>query len=107
MAIDIDEDGTVFVSGKDKATTMAAYDAVKSIVKEFTVGEIIEGTVIKVLDFGAIVDLGGGRDGMIHVSELKNGFVQKVEDVVKLGDFVRAKVVRVQDGKIGLSLKNL
>ena len=107
MAIDIDDDGTVFISGKDKKTTEAAYSEVKSIVKEYAIGDIVEGTVIKILDFGAIVDLGGGRDGMIHVSELKNGFVQKVEDVVKLGDFVRAKVVKVQDGKIGLSLKAL
>ena len=46
---------------------------------------------MKTLEFGAIVDLGGGKDGMIHVSELKNGFVKNVEDVVKVGDFVRAK----------------
>jgi len=50
---------------------------------------------VKILDFGAIVDFGAGKDGMIHVSELKEGFVQKVEDVVKLGDHVRAKIVRV------------
>ena len=58
------------------------------------------------MDFGAIVDLGGGRDGMIHVSELKEGYVNKVEDVVRLGDRVKAKVIRADpDGKIGLTLR--
>jgi polyribonucleotide nucleotidyltransferase len=53
------------------------------------------------------VDLGGGLDGMVHVSELKDGFVKNVTDVVKLGDFVRAKITRVEDGRIGLSIKAL
>ena len=70
-------------------------------------GDVIEGNVIKLLDFGAIVDLGGGQDGMIHVSEMRNDYVKNPADVVKLGDFVRAKVVRVEEGRIGLSLKQL
>ena len=63
----------------------------------------------KDLEFGAIVDLGGGKDGMIHVSELKDGFVKNVEDVVKMGDFVRAKIISVDEGggKIRLSIKQL
>jgi predicted RNA-binding protein with RPS1 domain len=76
------------------------------ITKEYKVGDVVEGTVVKVLEFGAIVEF-GGRDGMIHVSELKEGFVKKVEDVVKIGDFVRAKIVRMENGKIGLSIKQL
>jgi len=59
------------------------------------------------LDFGAIVDLGGGKDGMIHVSELREGFVKNVTDVVNMGDFVRAKIIKVDEGKIGLSIKQL
>ena len=61
------------------------------------------------MEFGAIVDLGGGKDGMIHVSELKQGFVKNVEEVVKLGDFVRAKIIKVDEdgGSIGLSLKQM
>ncbi|MDO8602153.1 MAG: polyribonucleotide nucleotidyltransferase [bacterium] len=108
MAIDIDDDGLVFVSGKDKETTLAAYNAVAAIVKEYKIGEIVEGPVIKILEFGAIVDIGGGRDGMIHVSELKAGFVKKVEDVVKIGDIVKAKIIKAEpNGKIGLSLKGV
>ncbi|MEK7608111.1 MAG: polyribonucleotide nucleotidyltransferase [Patescibacteria group bacterium] len=106
--IDIEEDGRVYVSSIDLASAEAALAEIKSLTHDFVIGEIVEGAVIKVLDFGAIVDLGGGRDGMIHVSELKSGFVKEVGEVVKMGDFVRAKVVRVDaDGRIGLSLKAL
>ncbi len=106
--IDIDEDGGVFVSGMDLEKVDAAVAEIKGIAREFKVGEIIEGNVIKTLEFGAIVDLGGGKDGMIHVSELKQGFVKKVEDVVKVGDFVRAKIISVDDdGRIRMSIKQL
>ncbi len=106
LAIDIDDDGLVYVSGKDKATTMAAYNEVMAIVKEYKVGEIVEGPIVKILEFGAIVELDANHDGMIHVSELKDGFVKKVEEVVKIGDHVRVKIMKVEpNGKIGLSLK--
>ncbi len=107
-SIDIDDDGSVFVTGTDNEKAMAALDEIKALTKEYKVGEIVEGKVFKILDFGAIVDLGGGNDGMIHVSELKEGFVKNVEEVVKMGDFVRAKIIRVdRDGHIGLSLKQM
>ncbi len=104
-AIDIEESGRIFVASSDPEKAMAAVNYIKSLTREFQIGEIIEGEVIKILDFGAIVDLGGGNDGMIHVSELKQGFVEKVEDVVKIGDIVRAKIVKLDNGRIGLSLK--
>jgi polyribonucleotide nucleotidyltransferase len=107
--IDIDDDGGVFVSGTDLAKVEAAVAEIKGIAREFKVGEIVEGNVVKTLEFGAIVDLGGGKDGMIHVSELKSGgFVKNVEDVVKVGDFVRAKIISVDDdGRIRMSIKQL
>ncbi len=105
--IDIEQSGLVFVAGPSRETTEAAVNIIKSITKEFQIGEIVEGPVVRVLEFGAIVDIGGGRDGMIHVSELKQGFVKNVTDVVKLGDVVRAKIVKVENGKIGLSIKAL
>ena len=104
-AIDIEESGRIFVASTDPEKAMAAVNYIKSLTREFQIGEIIEGEVIKILDFGAIVDLGGGNDGMIHVSELKEGFVEKVEDVVKIGDVVRVKITKVENGRIGLSLK--
>lgn len=105
ISIDIDEDGTVFVSGKDAAMVTKGLEMVRALVREYKVGELVTGPIIKILEFGAIVDLGGGQDGMIHVSELKEGFVKKVEDVVHLGEVVTAKIVRAEGGKLALSLK--
>ncbi len=107
--IDVEEDGGVFVSGTDHAKVAAAAAAIAGLTREFKVGEVVEGNVVKILEFGAIVDIGGGKDGMIHVSELKDGFVKNVEDVVKMGDFVRAKIISVDEGggKIRLSIKQL
>lgn len=107
ITIDIEEDGMVYISGVEKELVDRAYESIKAITREFKVGDIVNGKVVRILEFGAIVDLGGNRDGMIHVSELKEGFVKKVEDVVHVGDEVIVKVIRVEDGKIGLSLKNL
>lgn len=105
--ITIDEDGSVFIAGKNMDNAELARKEIAESTREFRVGDIVEGKIIKIMDFGAIMDLGGGQDGMIHVSELKNGFVKTVEEVLKLDDFVRAKVIKVQEGKIGLSLKQL
>ncbi|MEK7635880.1 MAG: polyribonucleotide nucleotidyltransferase [Patescibacteria group bacterium] len=104
--IDIEQTGRVFVAAAKREEAVSAIRYIQSLTRIFKIGEIVEGTIIKILDFGAIIDLGGGKDGMIHVSELKNGFVEKVEDVVKVGDTVRAKIIRAdEDGRIGLSLK--
>ncbi len=105
--IDIEEDGGVYVSGVDLAKVEAAVAEIMGMTKEWKVGEIVEGPIVKILEFGAIVDLGGGADGMIHVSELKQGFVKQVEDVVHLGDHIRAKIIKAENGKIGLSLKQM
>jgi polyribonucleotide nucleotidyltransferase len=107
IAIDIEEDGTIFIAADSVEKTAKAQAMIASLTREYKVGEIVEGPVIKILDFGAIVDLGGGKDGMVHVSELKEGFVKQVSDVVKVGDFLRVKIIRVEDGHIGLSLKRM
>lgn len=105
MSIDVDQSGFVYITGASRDIAEAAQREIEGITKEYKVGDIVEGTVVRILEFGAIVDLGGDQDGMIHISELKNGFVKSVTDVLKLGDHVRAKVVRIENGKIGLSLK--
>lgn len=105
-SIDIEQDGRVFVTGSTPESVQAALNEVNGVVREFKVGEIIEGIVVKTLEFGAIVEF-DGHDGMIHVSELKEGYVKNVEDVIKVGDKVRAKIVRIERGKIGLSIKQL
>lgn len=103
--IQIEQTGKVFVTAPKSEIAQAVVREIELLTKEYKVGDIVEGEIIKIMDFGAIMDIGGGMDGMIHVSELKDGYVKKVEDVVKLGDTVRAKVIRVEDGRIGLSLK--
>ncbi|MDD5430924.1 MAG: polyribonucleotide nucleotidyltransferase [Candidatus Pacebacteria bacterium] len=105
LTIDIEQTGKVSIAGASKEIAEAAFNMVKGIVTDIEIGQIVEGPVVKILDFGAIVEFAPGKDGMIHVSELKEGFVKKVEDVVKLGDVVRAKVIKAENGKIGLSLK--
>jgi polyribonucleotide nucleotidyltransferase len=107
LSIDVEEDGKVFVSADNKKSAEDAVAFIKSLMREFEIGEIVEGKIIKILEFGAIMDLGGDKDGMIHVSELKEGFVKKVEDVVKFGDTVRAKIIKFDNGKIGLSMKGV
>lgn len=106
-SIDIEDDGRVFITATNQEIGKLALDRVNSIMKEYHIGDLVEGTVVKVLEFGAIVEFAPGHDGMIHVSELKDGFVKKVEDVVKLGDFVKAKIVKMDNGKVGLSIKQL
>ena len=108
VSIDIDEEGGVYVSGLNRDLVNKVYQAIVEFMKEYEVGEIVEGKIVKILDFGAIVELNNGKDGMIHISELKNDFVKKVEDVVKIGQKVRVKIIRIEeDGKIALSLKAL
>ena len=79
---------------------------IEEIVKDVEVGDIFEGTVVRILKFGAFVDLGGNREGMIHISKLANHRVNKVEDVVNIGDSVKVKVIEIDDqGRINLSHK--
>ncbi len=106
--VDIEEDGMVSVSGSNRRSVEQALHTVQAMVREYNVGDVIEGTVIKLLDFGAIVDLGGNQSGMIHVSELSDKYVERVSDILKEGDRVRARVIKVDrdNDKIGLSLKD-
>lgn len=105
--IDIEEDGKIFISGPTKELAEAALERVKSIVKTYKLGEMVDGKVVKILDFGAIVEF-GNRDGMIHISELKDGYVKTVDEVLKMGQIVQAKIIRLDpDGRIGLSLKGI
>ena len=106
-SVDVEEDGSVYVSGKDRDSVAHAVKLIEDIVHEYAPGDSISGTVLKLLDFGAIVDLGGGQSGMIHISELSDKYVERVSDILKEGDHVRAKVIKVDrdNGKIGLSLK--
>jgi len=106
-SIDIEEDGSVFITGESQDGVKAALEAVKQIVKTYEVGEIVEGEIVRIMEFGAILKFSPNTDGMIHVSELKDGFVKNVEDVLKIGDKIKAKIIKIENGKIGLSLKGV
>jgi polyribonucleotide nucleotidyltransferase len=104
--IDISDDGTIKIASSSGTAINAAIKWIKSIVSEPEVGEIYDGTVVKVVDFGAFVNFFGARDGLVHVSELAPRRVAKVSDVVKEGDKVKVKLLGFdQRGKVRLSMK--
>jgi polyribonucleotide nucleotidyltransferase len=104
--INIEDDGTVKVASAKAESIKAAINWIKSIASEPEVGHIYEGTVVKVMDFGAFVNFFGAKDGLVHISQLAPRRVQKVTDVVKEGDKVRVKLLGFDDrGKTRLSMK--
>ncbi|HYM18584.1 MAG TPA: polyribonucleotide nucleotidyltransferase [Micropepsaceae bacterium] len=104
--IDIQDDGTVKIASASGDSIKAALKWIKSIVAEPEVGEIYEGKVVKIMDFGAFVNFFGPRDGLVHISELAPRRVAKVTDVVKEGDNVKVKLIGLDDrGKVRLSMK--
>lgn len=106
-SIDIEQTGHIYVAAGTKEQAEAAVNHIVSLLRGVAPGDVLDGAVTKLLDFGAIVDLGFGRTGMIHVSELKNKYVERVSDVVKIGDKVRVKVLSSENGKTALSMKAL
>jgi polyribonucleotide nucleotidyltransferase len=106
--IDIQDDGTVKVASPDGESIRAALKWIKSIVAEPEVGEIYDGKIVKVMDFGAFVNFFGPKDGLVHISELAPRRVAKVTDVVKEGDMVKVKLLGFDDrGKVRLSMKQV
>jgi polyribonucleotide nucleotidyltransferase len=105
--IDIEDDGTVKVAAVDQTQAQAALDWIRSIVAEPEVGEIYNGKVVKVVDFGAFVNFLGPRDGLVHISELAPERVNTVTDVVNEGDVVKVKCIGMDRGKVKLSMKRV
>ncbi|MFL5066533.1 MAG: polyribonucleotide nucleotidyltransferase [Xanthobacteraceae bacterium] len=104
--IDIQDDGTVKVASAKHEAIKAAINWIKSIASEPEVGHIYDGTVVKVVDFGAFVNFFGSKDGLVHISQLAPRRVQKVTDVVKEGDKVKVKLLGFDErGKVRLSMK--
>jgi len=104
--IDIDDDGTVKVAASDDAKAQAAIAWIRGIVAEPEIGVIYTGKVVKTADFGAFVNFLGSKDGLVHISELQQGRVNKTTDVVNQGDVVKVKVLGFDDrGKVKLSMR--
>ena len=107
VKIDIDDDGTVAVCGVEQEGIDKALKIIHSIVDPIEVGKIYEGKVVRIMNFGAFVELSPNKDGLIHISKLSKERVEKVEDVVNIGDTVKVKVLDIDRmGKISLSLKD-
>ena len=104
--IDIQDDGTVKVASANGDAMKAAINWIKSIASDPEIGHIYEGTVVKVMDFGAFVNFFGAKDGLVHISQLAQRRVQNVKDVVKEGDKVKVKLLGFDErGKTRLSMK--
>ncbi|MFA5228345.1 MAG: polyribonucleotide nucleotidyltransferase [Candidatus Paceibacterota bacterium] len=106
VSIDIEETGEVFVTAENEESAQKAVEWIKNITREVVVGEMFQGLIKRVLDFGAFAEILPGQEGMIHISQLSEKRVNKVTDVVKVGDIVPVKVISIDEqGRINLSLK--
>ncbi len=104
--VDIDDEGLIKVSSSDKSQIDAAIKWIEGIVEEAEVGKIYDGKVVNLVDFGAFVNFMGGKDGLVHVSEIKNERVEKVADELSEGQEVKVKVLEIdQRGKVRLSMR--
>jgi polyribonucleotide nucleotidyltransferase len=106
--IDIAEDGTITIASTDSSRADAARKRIEEITAEVEVGKIYEGPVTKILDFGALVNLLPGKDGLLHISQIAHQRVEKVTDFLKEGQVVRVKVLETDEkGRVKLSMKAL
>jgi len=106
VLIDIEETGEIFITAEKEDSAKKALEWINNITREVTVGEIFQGNVKRILDFGAFVEILPGQEGLVHISQLSEKRVEKVGDVVKTGDIIPVKVISIDEqGRINLSLK--
>jgi polyribonucleotide nucleotidyltransferase len=108
VEIDINDQGLVSVTAPDQESGKKALDWIRSLTYEPKVGEVFDGKVVKIMEFGAFVEMSPGKDGLVHISELSNQRVNRVEDVVQEGDIIKVKLLDIDDkGRYKLSHKVL
>ena len=109
VKIDIEEDGQVYIYSQDNEKAMQALEMIEDIVRDVEVGGIYYGEVVRLMSFGAFVDLGcGGKEGLLHISQISKERVKNIEDVLHVGDKVTVKVTEIDDqGRINLTMKGL
>lgn len=108
VKIDIEEDGQVFIYSTDAEMGEKALDIIENIARVVEVGQIYYGTVTRTTSFGAFVDIGGGKEGLVHISKIAKEHIKKVTDYVNVGDKVPVKVIEIDDqGRINLTMKDL
>ena len=108
VKIDIQEDGNVFIYSQDSESGKKALDLIDEIVREIEVGGIYNGKVDRIMSFGAFIDVGGGKEGLLHISKISKERIKNVEDVLHVGDVIRVKVYEIDDqGRINLTAKDI
>ena len=108
VKIDIEDDGSVCVYSNDTENGKKAMKMIETIAREIEVGGIYDGTVTRIMSFGAFVDIGGGKEGLLHISKISSKRVEKVEDVLSVGDEITVKVYEIDNqGRINLTMKDL
>jgi polyribonucleotide nucleotidyltransferase len=108
VKIDIEDDGQVCIYSNDMESAQKAMKMIEIITRDIEAGKIYDGVVTKIMSFGAFVDLGGGKEGLLHISKISNKRVDKVEDVLAVGDEITVKVTDIDNqGRINLSMKEL
>ena len=108
VKIDLEDDGRVFITSPDQEAAEKAKAAIDAIVKDVEVGNVYLGKVVRIMNFGAFVELAPGKDGLVHISKLSNEHVKKVEDVVNIGDEILVRVAEIdRQGRINLTRKGL
>ncbi|HCQ55347.1 MAG TPA: polyribonucleotide nucleotidyltransferase [Clostridiales bacterium] len=108
VKIDIEEDGQVFIYSTDAEMGEKALDIIENIARVVEVGQIYYGTVTRTTSFGAFVDIGGGKEGLVHISKIAKEHIKNVADYVNVGDKVPVKVIEIDDqGRINLTMKDL
>lgn len=106
--IDIDDDGGITISSSDETNVKKAKDIIISLTKDVMPGEIYEGKVVSITNFGAFVELVPGKEGLLHISQIADRRIEKVEDELSMGQAVKVKVREIDDlGRINLTRKGL
>lgn len=106
--INIEDDGTVSIVSEKEDKIKEAIIMIENITKELEVGQIFEGKVVKILSFGAVIEVAPGKEGLLHISEIANKRIDKVEDVLTINQIVKVKVIKVEDnGKTSFSIKQI
>jgi len=108
VEVNIDDEGIITITAPNQENGKKAVDWIKKLTYEPKVGDVFEGKVVRIMDFGAFVEIAPGKDGLVHISKLKKERVNRVEDVVKLGDTVKVKLMEIDDqGRYNLSMKDV
>lgn len=102
--ISIEDDGTIYIAGQN-GSARVAQQKIAALTKVYAVGDTVTGTVIKLADFGAFVKIDDHNEGLVHISEIAPFRLETMQGVLVVGEEVKAKVIKVENGKIGLSIK--